>query len=66
MTVKLDEVTADALYYVGVAFANNSTADPVWEIQKITISSGDVDVENPIGVASNKAIWDNRTTYSYG
>lgn len=52
--------------YMGFSVSGNSNADPVWKIYRFTISGADLDIESPTGVAAKNAIWDDRTTYSYG
>ena len=64
--VKVDQITAGALYYVGRSLRGNATSSESWEIIRITISSGDVDIESPTEVPKGTAIWDNRASYTYG
>lgn len=65
MLTKIDEVST-TVTYMGFSVSGNSTADPVWKIYRFTISGADLDIDSPLGVLSKNAIWDDRTTYSYG
>ena len=65
MPIKLDQATTSVLY-VGRTKIVNKTADPVWELIRLTDTNGNLDVESPVGVKAKNAIWDNRATYTYG
>ena len=73
-TTLVDQASA-TVYYVGTAFKNNATSEPVWTIIRITLDSpgaGDVVIDNVIDDGSGNlikpgfAIWDNRTSLTYG
>lgn len=65
MPVLIDEVSS-TLSYVGIANDGSLTSDQVWEILELDSSSG-LSVKTVINAKDKKgAIWDDRSTYTYG
>lgn len=62
----LEDTVSTTLSYYGISSAGSQTDDPVWEILKLDTSSG-LALTSPVDAKDKKgAIWDNRTTYTYG
>lgn len=65
MPVLIDEVST-TLSYIGIAPEGASTADKVWELLKLDTSSG-LSLTKTVNAKDKKgAIYDDRTTYTYG
>jgi len=63
-TVVLDEVS-DTLTYVGKAAPRSSTADPVWQIRRLSKSGTVLSVEYASGDDSFTNVWDDRASLEY-
>ena len=70
--ILIDEVVAGQEWYLGESASNVGTDQPLWRILHIDLGATPEEVKKPIlDVDGNKvgvaqAIWDNRTTYTYG
>lgn len=62
---KAVDASSSTTFYKGWADIGASTADAVWRIQRITISSGLFTFEWADGDASFDNIWDNRASLTY-
>ncbi len=51
--------------YVGKAAVGSVTSDAVWQIQRLTETTGDLVVQFADGNADFDNIWDNRASLSY-
>jgi len=66
--IQIDEVNSTTTY-VGISKPGALTSSQSWKIYKLTYSSGKLTtVEMPTEANARRfqAIWDNRTTYTYG
>lgn len=65
--VKLDSTSTANILYVGQAKQGSATSDPVWTLF-VYDTSGDGSKEYPTdaGIDIGKAVWDDRTSYTYG
>jgi hypothetical protein len=65
MPTLIDEVSS-TLSYIGIAPEGVSSSDPVWEILKLDTTSG-LSLTKTMNAKDRKgAIWDDRTTDTYG
>lgn len=60
----IDEVSS-SVSYIGKAVAGSSTSDPVWQIQRITISGSLTAIEYAAGTTSFNQVWSSRAGLSY-
>lgn len=57
--------TPGGITYVGKAAVGSATGSAVWQIQRLTETSGDLVVQWADGNASFDNTWDNRASLSY-
>jgi hypothetical protein len=65
LTTRVDTTSESDVIYIGSASPGSATSEAVWQIIKITISSGDVSIIYANGEKNFNNIWDSRTGLSY-
>lgn len=64
MPTKIDEASS-TVSYIGITNQGNTDAAPVWTIIKSTLVGTETSYEVPVGITPGRAVWDDRTTYTY-